>query len=253
MTKLFISILGSILLLVLVSNCKNTVTNEILPPPQVKFVEKSPDSAAVETGIDAEEPPGVLPDPNKNAIFLQWHPVEHEGLQSYDVYRRAIDSTGNFLKIAEVLQAFGSRDTTYMDTSAQLQTLYYYYIVARDERGEEGERSKTEHYTLLPKPRVNIPVGNTLFSGFFDWTFQNSYVPQFFIFRLERQVAGNEYTPVQLKLLELNNIVPDQRWTAQELGLSPLAPGNYRWRIDIRVLRDNRQGAESEWGLFQVQ
>ncbi len=239
----------------LLNSCKNTVNNEILPPPQVKFVEKSSDSAAVETGIDAEEPPAnVGSNPLKNAIFLQWHPVIYEGLKAYDVYRRASDTTGSFTKIAEVLQAFGSRDTTYLDTSAQLQTLYYYYIIARDDKGNEGERSHTEHYTLLPKPQqLNIPVGNSLYSGFFEWTFQNSYVPQYIIFRVEKQVVGEEYQPYDLKLLELNSISPVQHWTAQELGLASLSPGNYRWRVDIRILRDNRQGAESVWGYFRVQ
>lgn len=252
--RIYVCLMAS-LLLVMGMGCQNTTSNEKPKPPQVKLVAKSPDSALVETGIDAEEPPGnIRPNPLKNGIFLQWYSVEHEGLQAYDIYRRAADTTGSFTRIAEVLQAFGSQDTSYLDTTASLQTKYYYYVVARDEDGEEGERSKTDHYTLLPKPQqLTNPVGNGLFLGFFEWQFHPNYVPLYFIFRLEKQGLDNEYVPQEVKFLEVSDFRPAQHWTLDQVNIDSLSPGKYRWRIDIRVLRDNRQGAESVWGYFQVQ
>ncbi|MCB0312712.1 MAG: hypothetical protein KDH84_05525, partial [Calditrichaeota bacterium] len=57
---------------------------------------------------------------------------------------------------------FGQTDTSYLDLSVNLDTVYYYYVIARDEDGQEGERSRIDFYRLLPRPKsLNAPVGNT--------------------------------------------------------------------------------------------
>lgn len=244
-----------ILSILLFFGCKETTTDNSPPPPRVVLVEKSPDSSAVETGIDAEDPPNSS-NPDKNGILIQWHPVNHNGLRAYDVYRRARDTGGNFQKIAEVIQPFGARDTVYIDTTAGLDTLYYYYVRARDENGKEGEPSEIDHYTLWPKPTLNAPTNGQVFtSGIFDWSF-GDFVPQHFIFRLEWGI-GNQYFPYYIGIYELiGNVEPRQTRTLAELlpeSLRPLPGGRqYRWRIDKHNINDNRIGSESSWEVFVV-
>lgn len=247
----------AILSILLSPGCKESNTNNTPPPPKVVLTPKSPDSAAVETGIDAEDPP-TNPDHLKNGILIQWYPVTHDGLRAYDVYRRMGDSTGNFQKIVEVIQPFGTnKDTVYIDTDTLL-SLYdttYYYVVARDEDGQEGERSRIDHYTLLPKPSLNAPTGGQIFTGTFDWNFSPDFVAQYFIFRLETG-AGNQYFPYHTGLYETTgNVQPRQVWSLADLGLASLPGGGqqYRWRIDTRDFNDNRTGSESPWGVFSVQ
>ena len=72
----------------------NSVDNP--PPSQVILVEKSSDSSAVERGIDAEQPLGVFPVPEQNAIYLEWYGLDEDDLAAYDIYRRDRDTTGNF-------------------------------------------------------------------------------------------------------------------------------------------------------------
>ncbi len=255
---LFTSVIG-ILSILLSPGCKESNTNNTPPPPKVVLTPKSPDSAAVETGIDAEDPVNIPADPNKNGILIQWYTVNHDGLRAYDVYRRMGDSTGNFQKIAEVIQPFGTnKDTVYIDTDTllSLDDTTYYYVVARDEDGQEGERSRIDHYTLLPKPSLNGPDGGQIFAGTFDWNFSSDFVAQYFIFRLETG-AGNQYFPYHTGLYETTgNVNSRQIWSLAQLGLAPLPSGQYRWRIDTRNYFDyypyNRTGSESPWGEFWV-
>jgi hypothetical protein len=241
-------------LFIFIFSCKETTTNTNPPPPRVVLVAKSPDSAVVETGIDAEDPIDRLPDPDKNGILIEWHPLDHKNLRAYDVYRRAIDTTGNFLKVGEVIQPFGARDTVFLDLEVSLDTIYYYYVVARDEDGLEGDPSEIDHYTLVHKPTLNSPINGQSFNGTtgtFVWSF-SGYGAQYFIFRLEKKGVDNAYS---LHAVILNEVTDygQQVWNLTEIGLNTLDPGQYRWRIDVRILRDDRKGSESGWEEFQVQ
>lgn len=252
--KYFFTSMAGLLGILLIFGCKETTTDNSPPPPRVVLVEKSPDSSPVETGIDAEDPPNI-PDPDKNGILIQWYPVNHDGLRAYDVYRRPWDTSGNFQKIAEVIQPFGVRDTVYIDTTAGLDTLYYYYVRARDEDGREGEPSEIDHYTLMPKPSLNAPTNGQVFADIFDWSFEE-LVPQHFIFRLEWGV-GNQYFPYYTGIYELiGSVQPRQTRSLAELvpdTLRPLPGGRqYRWRIDKCDINNNRTGSESSWGVFLV-
>ncbi len=253
MKKLYLFASAVVILSILLSpGCKESNTNNTPPPPKVVLTPKSPDSAAVETGIDAEDPPNN-PDPLKNGILIQWYPVTHDGLHAYDVYRRTFDTSGNFQKIAEVIQPFGARDTVYIDTTAGLDTIYYYYVIARDEEGGQSEPSEIDQYTLWPKPSLNAPTGGQNFAGTFDWNFSPDFVAQYFIFRLETG-AGTQYFPYYTGLYgTTGNVQPRQIWSLADLGLASLPAGQYRWRIDTRDFNDyKRTGSESPWGEFLV-
>ncbi|NIT61063.1 MAG: hypothetical protein GWN00_34130, partial [Aliifodinibius sp.] len=80
----------------------------------------------METGIDAEN--SENPNLNQNGIFLHWHPVNDDDLEAYDIYRKALDSTGTFNPIGVIRD-----DTTFLDMQVSTDTIYYYYVIARDE------------------------------------------------------------------------------------------------------------------------
>lgn len=253
-TVLFILITG---LICIILGCTQSTTADNPPPNKVLLVEKSPNSAPVERGIDAEHPTDVFPVPDENGIFLEWYSSDETDLIAYDIYRRAENLNGNFTRVGQVFQRFGDIDTSYLDMTAGVDTIYYYYVVARDEDNQESDSSDIEQYKLLHKPEsLNAPIGNSLFGGVFDWKFSDNFIAQYFIFRLEKIDSNNDYQPHFLALLDTEGRTQaDQVWTQAELGITSLTPGNYRWRIDVRRFdeRLNREGAESEWGEFRVE
>jgi hypothetical protein len=224
--------------------CSNTTKPQNQKPAKVRLVPKAPDDAIVESGIDAEAIPG---EPNRNAIFLQWYSNTEDDISSYEIYRRLgeniTDSTGTFVKVATVNKS----DTTYIDNTVGNDSLFFYYVVAVDEEGAKSDPSAKEYYLLYAPPNLSAPVGQS-FGGSFEWFF--SYIPQTFYFRLERQIVGSDYQHVILSELNTNaNVEPAQSRTLNEVGLTNIPPGSYRWRIEIN---NGREGCESNWGNFVV-
>ena len=183
---------------------------------------------------------------------MEWRTLDDDELSRYAVYRRAIDSLGNFQRVALV----SPPDTSYIDTEVGLDTTYFYYVRGTNRDGDEGDPSRTDFYRLEGKPLLISPDNFQVFAGTFRWEFAR-YVSQYFILRIERQVATNRYEPHLLRLLEVvANVQPEQVWTAAQAGIGTLPSGTYRWRVDVRNFRDrfpdNREGAESAWGEFVV-
>ena len=230
--------------------CNSSTSSENPVPSRVQLVEKLPDTSIVELGIDAEVI-DQIPPTNRNGILIQWHPVDDADLIAYDIYREEGDSIGTFTKIAESALAFGTIDTAYLDTAVQRQTQYFYYVIARDEIEQESDPSKKEWYTILAEPALISPTRDQAFNGLFEWEF-SGLGAQHFIFRLERQLGDNVF-PVFIKQFSIEgNVNTNQRWSLADLGISSLDSGTYRWRIDVVTLRDNREGAESNWETFEI-
>jgi len=146
---------------------------------------------------------------------------------AYEIFRKEKDSTGTFLKIAEVRKEFERLDTTFIDTAIVINRLYYYYVQARDEIGQEGPPSEKVGYLIVPWPDLVTPIK------------QGTYV--------------NIFTKLITLIADYS---PNQEWSAQKLaayGLQlPLPTGRYRWRIDVIGTGDN-EGSESNWETFRVQ
>ena len=245
----------SVLLIVLAGlSCKESASANLQPAlPAVQLVAKAADSAAVERGIDAEEPPPGQELPERNAIFLHWHPIVNENLASYDVYREQGDSLGDFDLIARITRQISAPDTFYYDLTASLDTTYYYYVIARNEDDIDSEPSRIEYYTLLPKPtELLVPVDNETFSGVFEWNFSANFVPFPFLMRIERQVGAQDvFAPYTVRALSTTqNVLPNQRWTLAQTGIGTIPTGRYRWRIEVVEDGELRSGAESAWAFF---
>lgn len=233
------------------TGCQNGASTNNPPPGKVQLVAKSAEDAFVERGIDAENRPDALNQPN--GIFIEWDFLNEDDISRYRVYRRAgsnvNDSTGSYQNIADVFVSSG--ESEYLDTDVLQERDYFYYVTAIDEQDQEGPRSAIDQYFLLEKPQLTQPTSNQSFSGRFDFLLPNLGA-QFFTFRLERRFTGETFEPLYVQLLEVRegNVQPNQEWPLDDLGIPPLAPGQYRWRVDLRNLNDDRRGSESDWGVF---
>ncbi len=230
--------------------CQNEDINKVDPPARVILVPRSPDTSSVEHGIDAIY---LDSQPNRNAIFLEWHPNLENTLAGYAIYRSE-SSNRNFANIARITQNFGF-DTLFIDNSVSLYQRYYYFIRAFDELDQYGSSSDTISYALVENPILSAPIGliGSNRTPIFIWDFPANFVPHYFVYRLERkqnQVYNNFYT----QLLEMGaDYDPHQEWRLSRATLlDSLNPGEYRWRIDP-VGSELNQGSESAWLVFIIQ
>ncbi|OPX33164.1 hypothetical protein B1H10_06460 [candidate division KSB1 bacterium 4484_188] len=215
----------------------------------MRFVEKTAESDTLERGIDAV--------PESDAIYLEWYSNHEENLAGY-VISRSIFEDRNFVEIARIkkITEFELPDTTFIDQVDSLNILdrYYYYIEAIDDFDQLGEPSDVVSYKLVPKPILGSPRNViTQTSPDFTWDFDESFVPNAFVFRLlKRNNQKYFYYFTKLSLLR-DDYAPHQQWTGDELTLpTPLPSGTYRWRIDPIGAEEN-QGAESIWLDFTIQ
>ncbi|GAB4336987.1 MAG: hypothetical protein Kow0037_19080 [Calditrichia bacterium] len=238
------SIISLTILCTLLAGCTKD-NNEEEVPARVRIVPKAPEDALQEHGIDAV--------PETNGIFLEWYPNDELNLDGYAIYRSTFDDRG-FKMIAKIPKEFGIADTFYVDEIDSLYTRFYYYVRAYNNNDKYGAESDTVDYELVDKPILQFPQGN-LQSGqnlTFVWDFIAGFIPNSFIFRLERRV-GDDYIVLHTKEIPLrDDYAPHQEWGISELQYTnALSPGIYRWRIDPIGAAAN-QGAESDWLEFRV-
>lgn len=109
-----------------------TVDPPAVPPPGVKIIQPSSQSVAVERGIRPKEG-------SQNIIVMEWDAVETQSiLDRYDVYRsRSLDSA--FILWGSVL---ADDPTLFEDTRVNLDTTYYYFVVAVDSKENTSDTSK---------------------------------------------------------------------------------------------------------------
>ncbi|MBX7150762.1 hypothetical protein K1X84_03935 [bacterium] len=111
--------------------CPTVDPPEVLPPG-VKIIPFSSQTSATERGIRPKEG-------TQNILIIEWDDVETQSiLDRYDVYRsRGIDST--FILWGSVL---ADDPTLFEDTRVNLDTAYYYFVVAVDSKENMSDTSK---------------------------------------------------------------------------------------------------------------
>lgn len=222
--------------------------SNISPPPgKVRLVPKTPEGSPVEHGIDAV--------PDENGIYLEWYPNVEKNLGGYVIYRsEEIDR--NFVQITKISRAAtGTIDTSFVDTTVALNRRYYYFVRAFDDLDQFGEASDTVTYKLWVKPILSSPVGVISNPGTvkFVWDFDANFIPNEFVFRLEKEGAEGFKNFFTKDSLFLDDYSPHQEWDVGKLTISPpLTTGTYRWRIDP-LGNEDFCGAESKWMVFVVQ
>lgn len=234
----------------LLFRCANEDVNREPPPARVLLVERTPDTSAIEHGIDAEYNPNQT---DKNSIFIEWHPNQEKTLSGYYVYRsESFDK--NYVAVGKITRDYGIIDTTYEDNNVSLHQRYYYYVKAFDEFDQISEPSDTVNYKLVENPILSSP--NPGFDGnnspVFIWNFHVNYIPGSFIFRLLRK-EGEVFRPLFTEEIWLDvEYNPYQEWSLGKISPNTTLPaGNYKWRIDA-VGSEDFYGAESNWLDFTV-
>ncbi len=237
-----------------------------------RFIPKSPPDSLIEHGIDAH------PD---NAIYLEWEEpetAEEEGIQGYYIYRGTMtDQEYNFNRIATVNRSAGVLydSDKYIDNTANLDTMYYYYLKSYNDFTVSRENSDTVYYQLALKASLREPEGdiyneqprfyfhytprlnsriNYLYLRLFYFE-EGTYRPKLFVkkhrfdlssSRFYVYLNGNDaYTTVLYESLWVN--ADEQKY---------LEKGNYRWRVDAVSGEvggaPETEGSESDWMYFTV-
>jgi hypothetical protein len=119
MIRLYLLIVVFVCCAVMLSSCPGTTGGGTQLPPKATMVLRSPDTAAVERGIDAV--------PESNGIQVQWHKLFHPALKYYHLWRKGADDlTFSRIKIIDPERTSLGGDTTYIDTDSTLQSFKYF-------------------------------------------------------------------------------------------------------------------------------
>jgi len=234
----------------LLIRCENGDVNKEPPPARVLLVERTPDTGAIEHGIDAKFNPNQT---ETNSIFIEWHPNQEKTLSGYYVYRsESFDK--NYVAVGKITRDYGIIDTTYEDNNVSLHQRYYYFVKAFDEFNQFSEPSDTVNYKLVENPILSEPNPgyNASNSPVFVWNFNVNYIPGSFIFRLLKK-EGEVFKPLITEEIWLDvEYKTHQEWSLDKISpYLTLPTGNYKWRIDI-IGSEDFHGAESDWLDFTV-
>ncbi len=212
-------------------SCREGTNNPGPLPPAPNFVTSTPDTSAMERGIDTV--------PDYNAIRIEW--VSDLLYENYALYRKAAHEDV-FLRI----HTASAGDSAFVDMiNIELNTRYFYYLKGMDETGNWSAPSDTIDYQLIPK--VNNLVYSQPDSSFY-WTRQE-IPPRFFIIKL--------YTKSDNQLIWRYKIEPIYHQSVQHVKFNldgsarqPLKQDiRYIWRIDS-VGPAGNSGSESRWNSF---
>ena len=233
--------------IIVIYSCNDNTGADSQVPPKVQMVMRSPDTAAVEQGIDAV--------PESNGIQVQWHKLYHPALAYYYLYRKADDELYfQRIKVIDPERITQGGDTTYVDNDTTLSIFkwYQYFVTAANKEGDEGLASDTVTYMLVEKA-ILISPDQVVVSG--DYVFRWSFIgtkPQYFILRIEEDFSQKLLFS---NIFEINNFISG----IDTLNLSETEPklhfpeGRYRWRIDCIGESAESSGSESEWSRFFIE
>jgi hypothetical protein len=240
MKNFIIIIIISLLFLIA---CENSQTPDTEPPDEVVWVEKTPDIAAEERGIDAV--------PDEDGIFLHWYKLQDRNVRYYNIYRQN-ENEAFFSRIRQIdiESATAGRDTTYIDSDVLLNSFNYYYITAENSDGIQGLSSDTIRYKLYDKAETSQPFGNVSGIPTFFWTFI-TVLPDSFILRIEE-----DFPPYELHFVRKFQSNYDNFAQVLDLSAVPDPPEfgddrSYKWRIDAIGIPDTSCGSESQYLQFR--
>jgi hypothetical protein len=240
------------LIIIILFGCKSEEPNYPIPDAVV-LVAKSPDTAAVEQGIDAV--------PEYNGIQLQWYLLPDRGIKSYNIYRKGPNDT-YFKKIDSKpvdYTQISESDTSYLDTvfvdNFKYYQDYFYFVTATSKDNKEGPPSDTVSYQLFEKalpdgPNTYLYESNPVFS----WRLNNTVFPDMYILRIEQiypyklHYAGR-FQRIEYDFSESISLTDTLQFLDEVPAL--IFGQMYRWRIDcVEENEPYPSGSESNWLQF---
>jgi hypothetical protein len=237
-----------------------------------QFVLKSPPDSLEEQGIDAH------PD---NAVYLEWEEpgtADAEGILGYYVYRgKIVDREYRFKRIATVNRSSGLLydSGSYIDNTANLDTMYYYYLKSYNDFTVSKANSDTACYKLALKATPKEPYGNIYETRpQFDFTHvylrdnrinylylrlyymdQGTYTGIFFVKVHRFDLTKSRYSVYLENNDSHTTVLYEDLWRDNE-NRPYLEKGNYRWRVDAVSGElggaPETEGSESDWMYFTV-
>lgn len=230
--------------IVLFIACSNPGDPVVIDPGRTTFVPHSPDTSAVERGIDAV--------PETDGIYLEWYDIKSPDIKYFDIYRmREGETYFKKIKTIDLATASPGMDTTFVDNPENIvfNVYNYYYIKAIYKDDVEGEASDTAAYNLMHKPVLVRPSGEVI-SGIpvFVWNFPG-VIPNNYILRIEEVLRNKNIYTREFQVTEFFN---DQSLDLAEVGDAPQFQSGftYRWRIDHVGTDAMTSGSESNWFTF---
>lgn len=219
--------------------CENQSTIGVKKPSPVILIPGAADTSEVECGIDAV--------PEGNKIRIEWQNVGTEEMMFYEIYRSPVEKRP-FTKVGTV----SFPDTSYEDAVPELNTRYYYYVVAVNDEGMKSEPSDTLSYKLLDKPKGLSPIGETIPVPLFRWQDPNVPPAHFYIIRVREKESKN-YVWIAGIESQYNVDVTTYYNSDHRAKLDSLVSGQkYEWRVDI-VGNEPACGSESLWIPISIQ
>jgi hypothetical protein len=227
------------------------------PPPELeapRWVERSPDTAAIETGVRP------WPDAAANGIGgirLEWHALDPLRVGGYRIYRSdTTDSAGNpirFTELATLEYGTTAEDTAYVDVAVEPWRMYYYRVHAfdRSPQRREGPPSAVVRFMLEPPPVPIAPIGEVHpDSVIFRWSNNVGYVV-LRVFEVDTLNPELLVRPVWIFAGTPRDYSHPQIRYNQDGRAEPLQAGKlYRWRISRLTPGRPDRGASSIWRTF---
>lgn len=241
-------------LLLLLSSCGTPTESPPTPLEAPRWVARSADTAAFETGI---RPWPEAAANGVGGIRLEWHPLDPLKVGGYRIYRSdTTDSSGrplNFRELVTLEYGTTAEDTAYVDLSVTHWRSYFYRVHALDRSPQrrEGPPSDTVRFTLEPPPVPLTPIGAVdSDSVIFRWSNNVGYVV-IRVFEADSLNLERVLRPVWVFAgVPLDYSRPQIRYN-QDGRAEPLQPGKfYRWRISRVTPGRPERGASSVWRTF---
>lgn len=234
--------------MILLASCPGVNVEDPTPPSKPEWVQKSLPEEWPERGIDAHESGG---------IYLEWQANFDEDIVAYTIYKtvyyEAKDSLGDYSVLAR-LGINSYPDPEYIDGFVDVNTIYYYKIMAEDATGNTSELSEAVSYKLLLQIKnefmtpsgQSTPLGSSRQLTWFTLT--QIDLEDYHITLLSQE---NEFLSRVWKQPGSYTGDPESWQIPEDIILEP--GSIYKWKIDVGAKYiDEREteGSESPWAYF---
>ena len=193
--------------------------------------------------------------PEDRKIHLRWYIGPEENLEGYEIFRQ---SEGDIVDTLYATRYVTSEELQnpdepihWADPYPAENVLNYYVIYSFDSDGNKSARSDTVGYALLGKPSIQFPTGDAVIQTsrpVFQFSLAGAIGSKVnsFLIRVESDSADASQI---LWISGRQSLQAYDPWSVQELqygkGIggytlrTELAPGRYRWRIDMQGTHSN--------------
>ena len=185
-----------------------------------------------------------------DGIHIEWDANEEDDITEYKIYRSTQSDEGY-----QLIATLSKDELFYEDLDVQVETKYYYRVVAVDQNKNESNMSQAISYTLLHKAVLREPPNQSVVrtsSPVFKWLEVNnaqSYVVRVFVNMEDTATPWREIWKSQ-EVFPFDEL--KLSYNENNQATEPLEDGKqYRWRVDASGGRT--VGSKSNYYHFSVE